>query len=91
MTVGLVYISYCHMKTAPPMNIFDFFQVLYQCIHLSGIGSACCNPSDWGDGIRGWLEDGSPPKEVARSLWCLHQPYGHVKPPLGDGMALGVG
>ena len=58
---------------------------------LSGIGSACCNPSVWGDGIRGWLEDGSPPKEVARSLWCLHQPYGHVKPPLGDGMALGVG
>ena len=43
------------------------------------------------DGIRGWLEDGLPPKEVARSLWCLHQPYGHVKPPLGDGMALGVG
>ena len=60
-------------------------------ISLSGIGSACCNPSVWGDGIRGWLEDGSPPKEVARSLWCLHQPYGHVKPPLGDGMALGVG
>ena len=56
----------------------------------SGIGSACCNPSDWGDGIRGWLEDGSPPKEVARSLWCLHQPHGHVKPPLGDGMTLGV-
>ena len=60
-------------------------------VNLSGIGSACCNPSVWGDGIRGWLEDGSPPKEVARSLWCLHQPYGHVKPPLGDGMALGVG
>ena len=60
------------------------------CINPSGIGSACCNPSDWEDGIRGWHEDGSPPKEVARSLWCLHQPYGHVKPPLGDDMALGV-
>ena len=29
---------------------------------LSGIGSACCNPSDWGDGIRGWHEAGRPPK-----------------------------
>ena len=39
----------------------------------------------------GWQKVGSPPKEVAHSLWCLHYPYGHVKPPLGDGMALGVG
>ena len=29
---------------------------------ISGIGSACCNPSDWGDGIRGWHEAGRPPK-----------------------------
>ena len=64
-------------------------KMLLHTLRSSGIGSACCNPSVWGDGIRGWLEDGSPPKEVARSLWCLHQPYGHVKPPLGDGMALG--
>ena len=23
-----LYVSYCHMKTAPPMTTFDFFQVL---------------------------------------------------------------
>ena len=23
-------------------------------VYLSGIGSACCNPSDWGDRIGGW-------------------------------------
>ena len=57
---------------------------------MSSIGSACCNPSDLEDRIREWHKDRSPPKEVACSLWCLHRPYGHVKPPLGDDMALGV-
>jgi hypothetical protein len=62
--------------------IFEQQNIVYILTYLSGIGSACCNPSVWGDGIRGWLEDGSPPKEVARSLWCPHWPYGHVKPSL---------
>ena len=84
------------MDNVPKLTFLPILRLLgggtiYVIISVSGIGSACCNPSVWGDGIRGWLEDGSPPKEVARSLWCLHQPYGHVKPPLGDGMALGVG
>ena len=26
-----IYASYCHMKTAPLMNFFDFFQVLKRC------------------------------------------------------------
>ena len=41
-------------------------------LSLFGIRGGCCNPSYWEDGIRGWHEAGRPPKEVARSLWCLH-------------------
>ena len=43
------------IKPRVTLNINNRFPV------SSGIGSAYCNPSAWGDGIRGWLEDGSPP------------------------------
>jgi hypothetical protein len=39
---------------------------------LSGIRGRCCNPSYWEDRIRGLHEVGSPPKEVAHSLWYMH-------------------
>ena len=81
---------FCNKAKLENSVSYQFIPYIVQ-YSLSGIGSACCNQSNWEDGIRGWHEDESPPKEVARSFWCLHHPYGHVKHPLGNDMALGLG
>ena len=62
---GQCQITWEEGRYRPGVHLFDkhrqFFKSVIVLIIVSGIGSACCNTSVWVDGIRGWLEDGSPP------------------------------